>query len=121
MSADEPNMVDVALLAPEAGGVLSLIADQMSRDAKHRQDFQEALWVEALAEAKAAQDGVRHALLEGEWGGTTAQYERTLGLIEAAMAHARYDGPIRRWYIAEFKEDRFSKAVHPSYVVRGAP
>lgn len=122
MSTEQPNMVDVALAAPEVGGVLSAIADQMAREAESRRAFADRLWIEALAEAKAAQDGVAYAVALCEYGGTTREYEQAMGRIVHAMhaAQNRY-GTVWKWYVEQFTEDRFTKAVYPGYRVDYGP
>lgn len=118
MSEREPNMVDVALKLPEAGDVLSLIADHMAADAAHRSEMMNAWLIEAKAESKLLDDGMTWALGESTWGGTTAQYEVTLDRVRWVQRCAGYINPIKRWYIEQFTEDLFTKAVHPSFLDR---
>ena len=124
---DNPTIVDVARALPSgeegnAGAdILGMVVASMERTREYHQGLQDGWWANDRAEIVAMRHGIAAAFAQSDWGGTTRSYEITLDRIERAMANARYDGPIRRYYrdqvklVGEFQLDQIPP--HPAYAV----
>lgn len=122
MTTPDPTIIDVvrkldAEDAPEETyDLLGAILQSHAASADHFQSMQDRWWAEARATVVAMQDGIEAAMAEREWGGTTANYERVLGMIDEAVSRAGY-GPIHDWYTEqELKsESKFGDRRYPPH------
>ena len=116
MTNNEPTMVDAAAAIIAEDGpdspaldLLSTIGRQMERDAEHRQGIMDSWAAKDNGRRLLLEHGIQNALNNCEWGGTTRQYEETLGQIERVLELSRAgtafaNAPLQ-FYIDQCKEE----------------
>lgn len=119
MSTDNPTIMDV--VAAEQGttteadpvlGVLDIIVRHQQAEQDMVQGWMDSWLTEANTARLLMEHQIRFALNSCEWGGTTRDYERTLGIVEGALYADRFH-PAWNFYEDQVKEANGLRPSHP--------